>query len=132
MTLLLNCKSLSKAYGPRPLFREISIAFDDSEHTGLIGPNGSGKSTLLKILAGIEQSDTGSIETRRQLRLGFLPQEDRFPAGATARGVLVAAQAGDGSGGHHGDGHESETKAGILLRKLQFFDPPQNRRTVFR
>src|SRR5690349_7460286 len=82
MTLLLNCKSLSKAFGARPLFQGISISFDDSERTGLIGPNGSGKSTLMKILAGIEQPDDGSIESRRMLRLAYLPQEDRFPAGA--------------------------------------------------
>src|SRR5580765_2496428 len=73
MTLLLNCKLLSKAFGVRPLFKGISISFDDTERTGLIGPNGSGKSTLMKILAGIEQPDEGTIETRRQLRLDYLP-----------------------------------------------------------
>jgi ATP-binding cassette subfamily F protein uup len=41
MTLLLNCTSLSKAFGARPLFQGISISFDDTERTGLIGPNGS-------------------------------------------------------------------------------------------
>src|SRR6266516_2011599 len=89
MTLLLSCKSLSKAFGVRPLFKGISISFDDTERTGLIGPNGSGKSTLLKILAGLEPPDGGEIVARRQLKLAYLPQEDAFPTGTTAREVLA-------------------------------------------
>ena len=58
--------SLEKSFGPRTIFRGLSIRFDDTERTGLIGPNGSGKSTLLKILAGVEQPDAGTIESRRQ------------------------------------------------------------------
>jgi ABC transport system ATP-binding/permease protein len=117
MTLLLSSKSLGKSFGVRPLFRDISIAFDDTEHTGLIGPNGSGKSTLLKIFAGLETADSGTIETRRQLRLGYLPQEDQFPAGLTAREVLIAAQH-DG----HADEHDRETRADILLGRIGFPD----------
>src|SRR3954466_436386 len=101
MSLLLAWRPLSKSLRARPLVREISISFDDSERTGLIGPNGSGKSTLLKILAGIEAPDSGEIDARRQLKLGGLPQEDVFPAGVTAREV-VAAAAPHG----HGDEHE--------------------------
>ncbi|QOV87367.1 ABC-F family ATP-binding cassette domain-containing protein [Humisphaera borealis] len=120
MTLLLNCSSLSKAFGARPLFQGISISFDDSERTGLIGPNGSGKSTLMKILAGIEQPDDGKIEAKRNLRLGYLPQEDRFPAGKTCHQVLVDAQ-----NGAHADEHERELEATILLSKLEFPDHDQ-------
>jgi ABC transport system ATP-binding/permease protein len=120
MTLLLNCSGLSKAFGARPLFQGISISFDDTERTGLIGPNGSGKSTLLKILAGIEQPDDGTIETRRNLRLGYLPQEDRFPAGMTCHQVLVEAQSDA-----HVDEHERELEATILLSKLDFHDHDQ-------
>ncbi|HEX8914022.1 MAG TPA: ABC-F family ATP-binding cassette domain-containing protein [Humisphaera sp.] len=121
MTLLLSCKSLSKAFGPRPLFHGISISFDDTERTGLIGPNGSGKSTLMKIMAGLEKPDDGTLEGRRNLRLGYLPQTDRFPAGATCRQVLIAAQADD----DHTDEHEREVEADILLGKLEFRDVDQ-------
>jgi ATP-binding cassette subfamily F protein uup len=69
----------------------------------------------MKILAGLEPADDGTIETRRQLRLGYLPQEDRFPAGATCRQVLIAAQAGD-----HADEHEREVEADVLLGRLGF------------
>ena len=89
MSLLLHCESISKSFGVRTLFKDISIGFDDTERTGLIGPNGSGKSTLLKILAGIEPCDSGKITTRRNLRFAYLPQEDRFDPGLTVQQVVL-------------------------------------------
>jgi ATP-binding cassette subfamily F protein uup len=123
MTLLLSMESVSKSFGARPLFKDISISFDDSEKTGLIGPNGAGKSTLLKIIAGVESLDSGSLTMRRQLRLGYLPQEDRFAAGLRVREALVAALAGDKRAGEAGDEHELETQADIQLGKMGFDDP---------
>src|SRR5829696_4885351 len=117
MSLLLSCDRLSKAYGPRLLFRDISISFDDTERTGLIGPNGSGKSTLMKILAGTEQPDDGTITTRRQLRVGYLPQHDVFEPGQTVHDALTEAAAAE-----HLDAHEAEVEASILLGKLAFAD----------
>jgi len=54
MPPLLNAQNITKAFGPRPLFRELSFTIDEGSRIGLIGPNGAGKSTLLKILAGEE------------------------------------------------------------------------------
>src|SRR3954453_14281930 len=121
MSILLACDSLEKSFGPRVIFRGLSIRFDDSERTGLIGPNGSGKSTLMKILAGVEQPDAGTIESRRNLRLAYLPQHDVFPAGSTPLQVVVDAQSGT-----HSDDHEREAEAQTLLGKTGFerFDPP--------
>jgi ATP-binding cassette subfamily F protein uup len=115
MSLLLHCESLSKAFGIRTLFKDISISFDDTERTGLIGPNGSGKSTLLKMLAGLEPHDSGQITTRRNLRMAYLPQEDRFPAGRTVQQVVLEAldQA-------HLDEHDKLTRAEIQLGKMGF------------
>ena len=65
----------------------------------MIGPNGMGKSTLLKILAGLEAPDSGLLSPRRGLRVGYLPQQDRFEAaaeGATVRGEVLAALEGLG------------------------------------
>jgi ABC transport system ATP-binding/permease protein len=121
MSLLLSCQTISKSYGPRRLFKDISISFDDTERTGLIGPNGSGKSTLLKILAGIEQPDTGEMTTRRQLRLGYLAQEDVFPAGKTVQDVMHDALADS-----HLDEYEQQTKIDILLDKIGFTQNPAN------
>jgi len=74
MSVLLTCENLEKSFGPRLLFRGISLGLSDEEHTGLIGPNGSGKSTLLKILAGLETPDDGTLVLRRGLRLGYVAQ----------------------------------------------------------
>ena len=91
MPLLLNCDALTKSFGLRPLFAGITLGMFDEDHLGLIGPNGSGKSTLLKLLAGLETADGGEIALRRQLKLGYVPQDDVFPAGATVEQVLHAA-----------------------------------------
>ena len=120
MALILSCESLSKSFGPRPLFSGITLHLEDSQRTGLIGPNGSGKSTLLEILAGQESADAGNITTRRQLRMGYLPQQDVFPPGATVQQVLLKALAD-----HHGDEHEHEVRIAILLSKIGFQDVDQ-------
>src|SRR5665213_688780 len=93
MALLLSCNSLSKSYGARPLFDDISFGIQDGERIGLIGPNGAGKSTLMKIFAGSVQPDKGSMAFRNNARVAYLPQEDVFPAGATAMSVLQEAMA---------------------------------------
>jgi ABC transport system ATP-binding/permease protein len=120
MAVLLHCQSLSKSFGHRLLFKDISIGFDDSERTGLIGPNGAGKSTLLKIIAGIEQSDSGTITTRRQLRLGYVPQEDLFPPGQTVQQVMLDALQDE-----HLEEHERLTRIAILLSRIGFEDSEQ-------
>ncbi|NGZ59139.1 MAG: ABC transporter ATP-binding protein [Nitrospira sp. LK265] len=76
--VLLSCESLGKSYGVKPLFTDLSLGLCGGDHVGLIGPNGSGKSTLLKILAGLEESDCGTRSVRRQLRIGYVPQEPSF------------------------------------------------------
>jgi ATP-binding cassette subfamily F protein uup len=120
MAFLFRCDSLGKSYGSRQLFRDISISFEDGERTGLIGPNGSGKSTLLKILAGLEQTDEGTLTIRRNIRLGYVPQADVFTAGATVRDVLRSSGTPDGV-----DEHDMDVKAAILMDKIGFNDPDQ-------
>src|SRR2546421_12090676 len=116
MAVLLKTDSISKSFGVRALFRGISLSLDDRQHVGLIGPNGAGKSTLLKILAGLEHQDGGSIETRRQMRIAYLAQEDVFPAGQTVEeAVLAGLEESD-----HRDEHEKQIEAQILLGKLGF------------
>ncbi|HTK87730.1 MAG TPA: ATP-binding cassette domain-containing protein, partial [Nitrospiraceae bacterium] len=87
-TILLSCESISKTYGMKPLFVDLSFALFDGDHVGLVGPNGSGKSTLLKILAGIETPDRGTRTVRRQLQVAYVPQEPVFTETQTIEDVL--------------------------------------------
>lgn len=90
-TPLISAQKVSKVFGIRPLFQEISLAVNEGERVGVVGPNGSGKSTLLRILAGLEEPDEGFVSLRKELSVRYVAQEDRFPEGATVEGVLQAA-----------------------------------------
>ena len=79
MTPLLNCQNLSKSFGNRTLFEELSFSIFPGDQVGLIGPNGSGKSTLLKTLCGIERQNSGTISAKRGLKVGYVPQTCEFP-----------------------------------------------------
>src|SRR6266581_6945933 len=91
MAILESCTSLSKRYGARVLFENISLGIADGERLGLIGPNGAGKSTLLKILAGQIEPDAGSVSMRRNTRVGYVPQEAEFEDGRTAAEIIASA-----------------------------------------
>ena len=69
-SLLLSCDAVSKAYGTRALFEELSFGLFEGDQVGLVGPNGSGKSTLLKILAGLTSPDRGTRSVRGGIRIG--------------------------------------------------------------
>jgi ABC transport system ATP-binding/permease protein len=98
MPLLLSCQSLSKSFGARPLFEDISLSISDGDRLGLIGPNGSGKSTLLRILAGSETPDAGSTAVRKMAKLGYVPQDVQFPAEASVLQIMQeAAPSEDGA-----------------------------------
>ncbi len=94
-SVLLSCQSISKSYGAQSLFRGLSLGLLEKDHVGLIGPNGSGKSTLLKILAGIEEPDSGTRSVRRLLRVGYVPQDPVFTPTLTVEEVVNAALAAD-------------------------------------
>lgn len=120
MTLLLSVQGLTKRFGPRPLFTDLSLDLRAGERLGLIGPNGSGKTTLLKLLAGRDEPDAGTRSLRRGARIGYLAQDDSFAAGLTARAVLLAALADEPI-----EDYERETQAAITLTQVGFTDPDQ-------
>ncbi len=75
---ILTIENLTKAFGERKIFDEAQLSVQDTEKVGLIGINGTGKSTLLKIVAGIEQPDSGSVIKARHVVIGYLPQNPEF------------------------------------------------------
>ncbi|HKT88514.1 MAG TPA: ABC-F family ATP-binding cassette domain-containing protein [Candidatus Sulfotelmatobacter sp.] len=91
MAPLINTQALTKTFGARPLFENIQFIVCEGACIGLIGPNGSGKSTLLGILAGQIEPDSGEISVRKLIRLSYVMQDSRFPAGSTVRSVIEAA-----------------------------------------
>ncbi|HYO13151.1 MAG TPA: ABC-F family ATP-binding cassette domain-containing protein [Thermoanaerobaculia bacterium] len=118
--LLLSCESLGKGYGARPLFEGLSFGLSEGDRVGLIGPNGSGKSTFLRILAGLEEPDSGSIALRRGTRFGYVPQDPTFPSGKTVEEVLMEALADDPA-----EEFEKAARAAVILGKTGFGDLSQ-------
>jgi ATP-binding cassette subfamily F protein uup len=74
----LQVDNLSKAYGERVLFNQISFGLQQGQKTALVARNGAGKSTLMRILAGKEIADSGEVVFRKDLRVAFLDQEPSF------------------------------------------------------
>ena len=101
MPPLINAQRISKAFGAKPLFQNVSFTVSEGDCIGLIGPNGSGKSTLLRILAGTEELDSGDLAIRKRLRLSYVEQDSRFKTGDTVRSIVERAL--QHSGSHHSD-----------------------------
>ena len=121
MALLLSTESLGKTFEARDgCSAGFPSALTTRKRIGLIGPNGSGKSTLLKILAGLEQSDEGAITTRRQLKIGYLAQEDSF-----GEGLSVLQAVAEGLDESHEEEHDTHNRAMILLGKVGFINVEQ-------
>ena len=129
--MLLTATGLSKSHGLRELFRGVCVSIDEGERIGMIGPNGAGKSTLLRMLAygaaGAsarhairEEPDDGTIRTPRGTVAVYVPQRDEFAAGATPLSACTASamQCAD----THGDQHEAEVLAQVILGKIGFDD----------
>jgi len=75
---MIAINNLTKAYGKRTLFKDISLNINRGEKIGLIGPNGAGKSTLFYLLLGDSEPSAGAIQIQKNVRIGYLPQESSF------------------------------------------------------
>jgi ATP-binding cassette subfamily F protein 3 len=80
---VIQLSDLTKAFGDRTLLDHVTWQIGDGERVGLCGPNGAGKTTLLKMLAGLEEPDSGGIITPADLTIGYLPQDGLTHSGRT-------------------------------------------------
>lgn len=80
---VIQIENLTKSYGDRLLFGDLTFGLSEGEKVGLVARNGTGKTTLLRILGGVESPDSGTIIPRSGLRIGYLEQLPQFPAGST-------------------------------------------------
>lgn len=87
---IMNIEHISKIFGEKTIFDDASIGIQEGDKIGIVGINGTGKSTLLRMIAGDEVPDSGNIIRQNQLKLAWLPQEPKFPEGAT-----ILSYAGD-------------------------------------
>lgn len=78
MANVLNIENLTKSYGDRLLFGDLTFGVEQGDKIGIVARNGTGKTTLLRILAGVEDADSGNVVFRNDLRVGYLPQEPTF------------------------------------------------------
>jgi len=84
MPSFLQVERLSKSYGPKVLFENISFNINEGDKIALVAPNGTGKTSLLRILAGTDKSDTGgSVKFLKDIRIAFLEQEYYFDPSQT-------------------------------------------------
>ena len=80
---MLQLSALHKAFGARVLFDDVTWQVQAGDRVGLCGPNGAGKTTLLRMLAGLDEPDSGVITHPADLTVGYLPQDGLIHAGHT-------------------------------------------------
>ena len=93
MSTLLSASELRLAYGPQILLDGVTLAVAAGEKAGLVGRNGCGKTSLLKILAEENSADSGDISRRKELRVGYLPQEFELDSALSVHENIAAGAA---------------------------------------
>ena len=111
---VLNLEHISKTYGEKVIFDDISCGIHQGDKIGIIGINGTGKTTFLRILAGFEETDEGQVVMQNGLRITYLPQHPEFPEGATILSYVIQGQ--------KEQSWNSETEAHMVLNKLGIED----------
>lgn len=117
---LLSIEKISKSYRENMLFDQISIGIDEGDKIGVIGVNGTGKSTLLKMIAGLEEADTGSLIRGSQIRISYLAQNPVFDEDKSLLENVIEGKKG------REEHWNIEGEAKAMLVKLGIADPTVN------
>ncbi|GAA4787502.1 ABC-F family ATP-binding cassette domain-containing protein [Streptomyces sanyensis] len=86
---LVNVEAVSKVYGTRALLDSVSLGVSEGDRIGVVGRNGDGKTTLIRMLAKLEEPDSGRVTQSGGLRLGVLTQHDSLDPEATIRHEVI-------------------------------------------
>ena len=92
MKSYLQIENLSKSFGDRLLFGDVTLGIFEGDKVGLIAKNGNGKTTLLRIIAGEEPYDSGNIVFRNDLKIAYLKQLPAFAPDMTVMEACLSAQ----------------------------------------
>src|ERR1700756_5626054 len=119
---MLTISQVTKSFGARTLFSDVSLQVNRGNRIGLIGPNGAGKSTLFSLILGQDLPDEGAIALQKNARVGYLPQES-MPAGKET--ILELALSGGPANSSAEESmddldHQREAKAKRILSGLAF------------
>ena len=118
---ILNIEHVSKLYGDKWIFDDISCGIQEGEKIGIIGINGTGKTTLLRIIAGTEEPDQGQVVRQNGAKLAYLTQLHEFPEEETVLSYVVSGSAavkGSWGGTDAGDADIMEHEARSMLNTL--------------
>lgn len=113
---ILTVEKITKAYGERKIFDQASFYMQEGEKVGIIGINGTGKSTLLRMIAGLEDEDSGKIVKASGMVIRFLPQNPEFDSEDT----IIEAVLRDNK--DSAKGYNPEVEAKSMLTKLGVTD----------
>ena len=84
----LSVENISKSFGERSLFNNLSFGINEGQKIGFVAKNGTGKTSILNILSGDESSDSGQVISRKNLKISFLPQEPILDPNATIEEII--------------------------------------------
>ena len=118
---ILNIEHVSKLYGDKWIFDDISCGIQEGEKIGIIGINGTGKTTLLRVIAGTEEPDQGQVVRQNGAKLAYLTQLHEFPEEETVLSYVVSGSAavkGSWGGIDAGDADIMEHEARSMLNTL--------------
>ena len=111
---ILTVDNITKSYGVRKIFDGASFFLQEGEKAGIIGINGTGKSTLLKIIAGLEETDDGTVIKANHCLVRYLPQNPEFaPEETVLEAVLRGNRVEENAGTIEADAKSMLTKLGV-------------------
>ncbi len=92
---ILNIEHISKIFGEKIIFDDVSVGIQEGDKIGIVGINGTGKTTLLRIIAGLEETDQGQIVKQNGIRIAYLAQNPDFLEGETVMSYALKDSKGE-------------------------------------